>query len=768
VRTAAGTEVPVRYRVVEASELRTSDHPEYPAELQPRDRTRGASATQIASIAANLAPESLGPSSDADRGAPIVGPDGVVESGNGRVMAIRRAYAEHPEKAAAYRDYVSRVTNDSLSGFKEPVLVAERALEMTPEQRQAFTREANVSATAAMSDTERAGSDAAAMDESVLGNLQPGDLTSSANAAFRKAFIGKVAEAERGAFVDKDGNLSQAGVRRMQAAILHKAYGGSKEATGTLSRIIESTDDNARSISGAMIDVAPQFARLRQSIADGKVGGGYDLSRQMIEAIEAVSQLRESGGSVKEWLQQTDMFGARDKGVEELVKAFYNPQLNRAAGRDRIADILRLFADEAMRSGQSAGDIFGDSPATAAEILRSGKEQAYRDERGAGEQGNLLGGPGSAAAGAAAGGEQAGRPGAAAAGGRAENVPEGPAEPRVAPAPAPARKPLDTYTVHVTFQYPAWDEKDGFTYEVQATSKSEANKRARTLAERDGHAVTGRGRVYFKATKQEPAASPAPAPSEPEPEPWEDTEFADRIRALRDKLADEKWANLREQVMPGVYASAERGTLTDGSMLQRETMVERALSGKPLGRYEPAAEGAPTTRENSVNESLFSGDDTPVTISAADFKEVRDEWANLFSDPGPPVITDRRAREAGFITQEEADARLEQWREHARSQNYGGSRKSSHRRGNSDLTVLSLFDHTGAWSAPWVEAGYNVIQMDIQDGHDVHDFSAEYFIENWDFSDVYAILVAVPCTDFASSGARWFADKDADGRTEVR
>ena len=74
-------------------------------------------------------------------------------------------------------------------------------------------------------------------------------------------------------------------------------------------------------------------------------------------------------------------------------------------------------------------------------------------------------------------------------------------------------------------------------------------------------------------------------------------------------------------------------------------------------------------------------------------------------------------------------------------------------------TILSLFDYSGAWSKPYRAAGYNVIQVDIKLGID---------ILTWDYhspTDVYGILIAVPCTDFASSGARWFVEKDADGRT---
>lgn len=75
-------------------------------------------------------------------------------------------------------------------------------------------------------------------------------------------------------------------------------------------------------------------------------------------------------------------------------------------------------------------------------------------------------------------------------------------------------------------------------------------------------------------------------------------------------------------------------------------------------------------------------------------------------------------------------------------------------------TILSLFDYTGNWSKPYRDSGYNVIQIDIKNGIDILTWNYK------DIEDVYGVLCAMPCTDYAVSGARWFADKDIDGRTE--
>jgi hypothetical protein len=188
------------------------------------------------------------------------------------------------------------------------------------------------------------------------------------------------------------------------------------------------------------------------------------------------------------------------------------------------------------------------------------------------------------------------------------------------------------------------------------------------------------------------------------------------------------------------------------------TAPEHARSeGKPLDTstvYEPTADPAHTT----YDAELGRVDD--LTIPLDDFKEATDEWAELFADPEEYVSYESRekAGKIKMLNREQADAKIAAWKKHAKDQ----AKKVS----NSSRTILSLFDYTGEWSKPWFEAGYNVVQLDIQHGTDIFDLSVEWLNDN-DIGDVYGILAACPCTDFASSGARHFAGKDADGRTEA-
>lgn len=95
VKTAKGTKVSTVFAVLEVEEVITSHlisgavNANYPQELQPRDRTRESSQAWVYKTANAIDPENLGRSGRADLGAPILGDDLVVESGNGRSIALK-------------------------------------------------------------------------------------------------------------------------------------------------------------------------------------------------------------------------------------------------------------------------------------------------------------------------------------------------------------------------------------------------------------------------------------------------------------------------------------------------------------------------------------------------------------------------------------------------------------------------------------------------------------------------------------------------------
>lgn len=69
-----------------------------------------------------------------------------------------------------------------------------------------------------------------------------------------------------------------------------------------------------------------------------------------------------------------------------------------------------------------------------------------------------------------------------------------------------------------------------------------------------------------------------------------------------------------------------------------------------------------------------------------------------------------------------------------------------------DRIILDLCSGTGAWSDPYLEAGYGVVEIDLDQGFDVRTLELPRY-------KVHGIFAAPPCTHLAGSGARWWAGK---------
>lgn len=67
--------------------------------------------------------------------------------------------------------------------------------------------------------------------------------------------------------------------------------------------------------------------------------------------------------------------------------------------------------------------------------------------------------------------------------------------------------------------------------------------------------------------------------------------------------------------------------------------------------------------------------------------------------------------------------------------------------------IVDLCAGTGAWSEPYKKNGYRVIRVTLPDC-DVRDYMPPS-------SQVWGVLAAPPCTEFAVSGARWWNEKAA-------
>jgi ribose 5-phosphate isomerase RpiB len=383
VKTSAGTEVETRYRLVSANDLKTSHNtnyevnPEYPAELQPRQRNRNASIQQIESILSKLDPSLLGESRLASDGAPIVGHDGIVESGNGRTIALKAMYERgevtQKEKSAYLRFLHENAEKfgfkpSDLAKVKNPILVRER---LTDIDRATFTREANESNIASMSSSETAMSDAKKLTGEMLSAFDT-DKEVANNRDFLRLFVEKVVpENERGTLLDENGRISQDGLRRVRNALFAKAYNNSN----VLGLMAEATDQRTRDVVNALVQGAPRIAAIEEGIAAGRIKPELSISKDITNAITVLERLRKNDEKVHDYLAQRSLFEEELSDDGKKLLEFFDA--NKFKG-NRIAAFLTEYAGMAERALGPSDLLLFDDAETAAKsgLIESAIERA--------------------------------------------------------------------------------------------------------------------------------------------------------------------------------------------------------------------------------------------------------------------------------------------------------------------------------------------------------------------------------------------------------
>lgn len=389
VRVGSGAQIEVYFSVVDVKDLITShddaggENAKYPASVQPRDRTRAFYQAQISKIAGEIDPEQLGEATTATDGAPVVGPDAVVESGNGRTIALRRAYASG--NADAYRQWLVEnaerfgLTKGDIEAIKSPVLVRVRRTKMDKAQRSEFARQANQPTTAAMSPVEQAKADAARISDEDMALFRPdesGNVLAASNSSFLRQFSKSLGENEVAGMTTSDGRYTKQMADRVRAAVFQKAYGSDR----LLTLLAEEASPDQRNIIAALSAAAPSFARARALDEDF---GGMDVVKGILSGVDLVFAARQAGQSLEQLLSQQGLFGGHDP-VAVLFARFIAGN-NRSARRmgEAFTEIgSRLEAS--LRAGQNA-DMFG-SPKVDVETLLGAvgqyMEKTYGPETG--------------------------------------------------------------------------------------------------------------------------------------------------------------------------------------------------------------------------------------------------------------------------------------------------------------------------------------------------------------------------------------------------
>lgn len=426
ITTARDRDVKVRYGVVEARDLVASNtpdgrvNPNYPADMQPRDRTRASSQMQIQQISSKLRPYWLGRTFRPDDGAPVISPDGVVESGNGRTIAIQQVYEQGGPKAEEYRRFVETQGIDT-TGMQQPVLVRLRTEQMAPEEARQFAREANMATSLGMAPTEQAFADSDALPEGIMTLYQGGDVDAAANRDFVRRYMDSVMSPGEAANLRRaDGSPNPRAFARIRNAMLARAYDNPR----LVENLSESNDSNIVAIGGALTDLAGMWSKMRQEIAGGQIAPEHDITANLNEAIEIVERSRREGRPLVDLVNQREMFtGETTNPVTEAVLRllFNRPDFTKPAGRKRVRERLQAYLDDVSRQRLDQGNLLDEpaAPDVAGAVRAARGMEGYEDATApvaaaateAAEQPANKPGASSAGPSAPAGGEQDARPG---------------------------------------------------------------------------------------------------------------------------------------------------------------------------------------------------------------------------------------------------------------------------------------------------------------------------------------------------------------------
>lgn len=505
------TPLETQFRVMDASQVQASNlpdgraNPNYDAALQPRDRSAQNldSQIQVRRIAADLNPERLGSSPDAGSGAPIIGPDGMVESGNGRFMAIQTAYQQG--RGDAYRDFVRQQAIDAgldpamVDAMETPVLVRERLTEI---DRADLGRRANDAAAARMSPVETALADAERISVDDLMLWQPdqsGDPLAASNRDFQRRFAQRIGENEAAGMRNpRTGRPTAQMGQRMAAAVMGRAYRG--------------TDGNP---AADVVELAAEQSSQMRNLQAGLQAGAVDLAlayetgdaaamevvHAIVDATRIVRRARDEGISVNELVAQVDAFDGEVSPLARDMALLINTNMR---SRRAMTDAFRYIGEQTRANAEThTGSMFEDAPApTAEEITRAGfnEQQAQAEDGVAGESAGTPDDSGSARAGSAepAVQGQAGDPqGAAEAQGvtvdaadtSAQRVEETAADRQVEAEPAPAESlTLETQTEE---SLAAREQEARAAEQAEAEQRRQEAERAQADRDADDFLLTG-------------------------------------------------------------------------------------------------------------------------------------------------------------------------------------------------------------------------------------------------------------------------------------
>ena len=310
----------------------------------------------------------------------VVSGDGVVLSGNGRTMAgeIAALNGSDAKYNAYLRGHAGKFgfTAEQVEGFKHPrvVFVPDGEMPYTSETFAKFNQREQKS----QSRTEMAVKLGKVVDDALFGRVMDvigrheslaefyADDAATASVVKELADAGVIPQTEMAQLFD-GGRLSESGQAMVEGVLVGKVFQGSPDAVRQITEV--------KSMRKAVMAALPEV------VACHRLGGGYDLSKELAAAVDLVYKARKAGFKLGQHVSQH----ARQGNLFQLDDGATVADYNNAAvmmladvmndGRvTQLKKVLSFYNTQAADSAQGIGDMFAGGVKSKGQIINEVNE----------------------------------------------------------------------------------------------------------------------------------------------------------------------------------------------------------------------------------------------------------------------------------------------------------------------------------------------------------------------------------------------------------
>ncbi len=310
----------------------------------------------------------------------VVSREGVVLSGNGRTMAGEIAAQNGTDKK--YNDYLRThankygFTEEQVNGYEHPRLlfVPDADMPYTAETFAKFNQREQKS----QNKTEQAVKMGKVVDDALFGRVMQtigtydtlgefyGDDAATHGVVKELAAAGVIPQTEMAQLFD-GGKLSDAGQAMVEGVLIGKVF--------------QANPDAVREITEVKSMRQSVMAALQEIVTNSRLGGGYDLSQELAEAVDLVYKARKAGYKagmrVSEYAGQGNLFQLEDGAT---VADYTNAAVMMLAdvlndGRTtQLKKVMAFYNRQAADAAQGIGDMFAGGVKTKEDIINEVNE----------------------------------------------------------------------------------------------------------------------------------------------------------------------------------------------------------------------------------------------------------------------------------------------------------------------------------------------------------------------------------------------------------